>query len=142
MYLLDTDVVSELRKAHSGNADPNVAAWSATAQVGALYISVVTILELEIGVIRIERRDAAQGGVLRAWLEGRVLPAFDGRVLPIDAPVTRRCAPLHVPNRLPYRDAFIAATALVHGMTVVTRNVADFVSTGVALLNPWQPRTS
>jgi predicted nucleic acid-binding protein len=71
-----------------------------------------------------------------------VLPAFDGRVLPVDSPIAHRCAPLHVPNRLPYRDAFIAATALVHGMTVVTRNVADFVGTGVALLDPWQPRTS
>ena len=142
MYLLDTDVVSELRKARSGKADPNVAAWSATAQVATLFVSVVTILELEIGVIRLERRDAAQGSVLRTWFEGRMLPAFEGRVLPVDVPIAQRCAPLHVPNRLPYRDAFIAATALVHGMTVVTRNIADFAGTGVAVLNPWQPRTS
>jgi len=142
MYLLDTDVVSELRKTRSGKADPNVAAWSATAPVGTLYLSVVTILELETGVISIERRDDAQGRVLRAWLEGHVLPAFDGRVLPIDTAVARRCAPLHVPNPLAELDALIAATALVHGMTVVTRNVADFVATGVALLNPWQRPSS
>ena len=142
MYLLDTHVVSELRKARAGKADPNVVAWSATAPVGALYISAVTILELEIGVLRLERRDVAQGRLLRAWLEDQVLPAFDGRVLPIDTAVARRCAPLHVPNPLAELDALIAASALVHGMTVVTRNVGDFVATGVALLDPWQPRTS
>jgi len=142
MYLLDTDVVAELRKVRLGKADPNVAVWSATAPVGTLYLSAVTILELETGVVGMERRDAAQGRVLRAWLEDHVLPAFDGRVLPIDTAVARRCAPLHVPNPLAEFDALIAATALVHSMTVVTRNVADFVATGVALLNPWQPRTS
>jgi hypothetical protein len=142
MYVLDTAVVSELRKTRSGKADPSVVTWSASAPVGGLYLSVVTILELEIGVLRLERRDVAQGRMLRAWLEDSVLPVFDGRVLPIDTAVARRCAPLHVPNRLPYRDAFIAATALVHSMTVVTRNVADFAGTGVALLNPWQPQTS
>jgi hypothetical protein len=138
MYLLDTDVVSELRKVRSGKADPNVAAWSATAPVGTLYLSVVTILELETGVIDVERRDGAKGRVLRAWLEDHVLPAFDGRVLPIDTAVARRGASLHVPKPLADLDALIAATALVHGMTVVTRNVADFVASGVALLNPWQ----
>jgi toxin FitB len=138
MYLLDTDVVSELRKVRSGKADQNVAQWSATAPVGALYLSVISILELEIGILRLERRDLPQGLVLRAWLDKHVLPAFDGRVLPIDAAVARRCALLHVPNPRAYRDSFIAATALVHGMTLITRNVADFAATGVALLNPWQ----
>ena len=142
MYLLDTDVVSELRKTRSGRADPNVAAWSAAAPVGTLYLSVVTILEIETGVIRLERRDVTQGRALRAWLEDHVLPAFDGRVLPIDTAIARRCAGLHVPNPLADLDALIAATALVHAMTVVTRNVADFVTTGVALLNPWQPASS
>jgi toxin FitB len=142
MYLLDTDVVSELRKTRSGRADPNFAAWSAAAPVGMLYLSVVTILEIETGVIRVERRDVTQGRALRTWLEDHVLPAFDGRVLPIDTAVARRCAPLHVPNPVAELDALIAATALVHGMTVVTRNVGDFVATGVALLNPWQPTSS
>lgn len=142
MYLLDTDVVSELRKTRSGRADPNVAAWSAAVPVGTLYLSVVSILEIETGVIRVERRDVAQGRALRAWLEDHLLPAFDGRVLPIDAAVARRCAPLHVPNRLAELDALIAATALLHRMTIVTRNVADFEPTGVALLSPWQPVSS
>jgi predicted nucleic acid-binding protein len=142
MYVLDTPVISELRKTRSGKADPNVVTWSAAAPVGALFISAVTIFELEIGVLRLERRDVAQGRMYRAWLEDSVLPAFDGRVLPIDTAVARRCAPLHVPNPRADRDAFIAATALVHSMTVVTRNVADFSGTGVALLNPWQPQAS
>jgi toxin FitB len=142
MYLLDTPVISELRRARSGKADSNVVAWSATAPVGTLYISVLTILELETGVLSVERRDGAQGRVLRSWLEDQVLPAFDGRVLPIDTAIARRCASLHVPNRVAELDALIAATALVHSMTVVTRNVADFVPTGVALLNPWQRPTS
>ena len=84
-----------------------------------------------------ERRNAEQGAVLRRWLEGEVLSAFEGRILPIDAPIARRSAALHVPDPRPERDALIAATALVHGLTVVTRNTADFEPTGVALLNPW-----
>jgi predicted nucleic acid-binding protein len=135
--LLDTNVVSELRKAKSGKADPAVTAWAATVPAGSLYISVVTLLELEMGVLRIERRDARQGAIMRAWLDGQVVPAFSGRVLPIDSPVAVQCARLHVPDRLSERDAMIAATAIVHGMTVVTRNVADFRASGVQLLNPW-----
>jgi predicted nucleic acid-binding protein len=94
-------------------------------------------MELEQGVLMIERRDPAQGRVLRTWLESQVMPAFDDRVLPIDAAVARRCASLHVPRTRGERDALIAATALVHGMAVVTRNVADFEPTGVAVINPW-----
>jgi hypothetical protein len=142
MYVLDTAVVSELRKKRSGKADPNVVKWSSAVPVGALFISAVTILELEIDVLRLERRDVPQARVLKAWLEDQVLPTFDGRVLPIDTAVARRCAPLHVPNPLDDADAFIAASALVHRMTVVTRNVADFMGTGVPVLNPWEPRTS
>lgn len=85
----------------------------------------------------VERRDLAQGALLRAWLQERVLPAFEGRILPIDTPVARRCAALHAPNPASDRDALIAATALVHGLTVVTRNTADFIATGARLLNPW-----
>lgn len=139
MYILDTNVVSELRKAGSGRAEPRVLAWVAGVPAGTLFLSVISILELELGVLLIERRDPDQGGVLRRWLETRVLPAFADRVLPIDTAVARRCARLHVPDRQSERDALIAATALVHGMAVVTRNVADFAATGVALVNPWQP---
>jgi predicted nucleic acid-binding protein len=98
----------------------------------------ITLLELELGVLQIERRDAAQGMMLRAWLDGQVMPAFDGRILAVDADVVRRCARLHVPDPRSERDALITATALIHGMTVVTRNTGDFEATGVVLLNPWR----
>jgi toxin FitB len=137
--LLDTNVVSELRKAKSGKADSAVLAWAAAVAPGSLYISVITVLELEMGVLRIERRDAKQGAVMRQWLGGQVLPAFDGRILPIDTAVALQCARLHVPDRLSERDALIAATAMVHGMRVVTRNVTDFEASGVPLQNPWEP---
>ncbi len=138
MYLLDTNVVSELRKAKSGKADANVVAWAASVPVGGLFISAITVLELEMGVLQVERRDPSQGAVLRSWMTSHVLPAFPGRVLPVDVAVALRCAQLHVPNRCSERDALIAATALVHGMTVVTRNVADFQPSGAAMLNPWE----
>ncbi len=137
MYLLDTNVVSELRKAKAGKADKNVIAWAAKVSADSLFLSVITILELETGVQLVARRDPAQGTLLRAWLEGHVLLAFSGRILPVDVPVAQRCAKLHVPDRRSDRDALIAATALVHGMTVVTRNIADFQATGVELLDPW-----
>ena len=141
MYLLDTNVVSELRKAKSGRADPNVVAWAQPIPVGSLFLSTITVLELELGVLLIERRDAAQGKVLRTWLDQSVLPAFEGRILPVDVEVARRCARMHVPDRRSERDALIAATALVHGMTVVTRNIPDFSGVDLTLLDPWQTGT-
>jgi toxin FitB len=137
MFVLDTNVVSELRKVRTGKADVNVAAWAATVDAAALFVSAITIMELETGVLRVEQRDVTQGAMLRAWLDQHVLPEFTGRVLPVDTVVAQRCARLHVPDPRSERDALIAATALVHGMTVVTRNVADFMATGVAILNPW-----
>ena len=137
MFVVDTNVVSELRKARSGKADKRVVAWAGTVTPGALFVSAITVLELELGVLLAERRDVAQGAFLRAWLDGQVLPAFAGRVLDVDAVVARRCAALHVPDRRSDRDALIAATALIHGMSVVTRNVADYTPTGVAVLDPW-----
>jgi toxin FitB len=138
MYLLDTNVVSELRKVKVGRADAHVAAWAQNIPVARLFISVITLLELESGVLLLSRRDSAQGDLLRQWLSDHVMPAFAGRILPVNEAVTLRCAPLHVPDPQPERDALIAATALVHGMTVVTRNVADFEPLGVALLNLWK----
>lgn len=138
MFLLDTNVISELRKAGDGKADANVTAWLSGADAASFYISAVTLMELELGVLRVERRDPAQGERLRTWMRTHVLPEFSARTLPIDAAVALRCARLHVPDPRPERDAYIAATALVHGMTVVTRNLADFVPTGVWLLNPWE----
>lgn len=137
MFVLDTNVVSELRKVRSGKADPHVAAWADAVDAGSLHLSSVTVLELELGVLQLERKDARQGALLRTWLDTLVLPEFNGRILAIDAAVAQRCARLHVPDPRAERDALIAATALVHGMTVVTRNTADFEATGVPLLNPW-----
>lgn len=137
MYVLDTNVVSELRKARAGKADPRVTAWASSVPGQCLFLSVITILELDIGVLLVERRDPAQGALLRTWLEDHVLTAFDGRVLAVDTAVARRCAKLHVPDPRADRDALIAATALAHGMTVVTRNVADFETIAVSLLDPW-----
>ncbi|MDX1654105.1 MAG: type II toxin-antitoxin system VapC family toxin [Candidatus Competibacteraceae bacterium] len=139
MYLLDTNVVSELRKVRANRADARVAAWADRARAAELFISVITVQELEIGVLRAERRDSAQGAMLRTWLERQVLPAFAERILAVDTAVARLSAGFHVPDPRPVRDTLIAATALVHGMTVVTRNTADFASTGVPLLNPWEP---
>ncbi|EAR20636.1 type II toxin-antitoxin system VapC family toxin [Nitrococcus mobilis] len=137
MYLLDTNIVSELRKAKAGKANKNVKAWGESVSATSLYLSAIAILELEMGVLLIERRDPLQGKMLRTWLDDYVLPAFSERILAVDTAVARRCAKLHVPNRPSDRDALIAATALVHGMAIVTRNVADFEPTGVEVFNPW-----
>jgi predicted nucleic acid-binding protein len=137
MFILDTKVVSEMRKIRMGKADPNVGKWAASVDAGSLYISAITILELEIGVVQLERKDPKQGAMLRTWLDTLVVPEFGGRTFPVDAAVARRCARLHVPDPHAERDALIAATALVHGMTIVTRNTADFEATGAKIFNPW-----
>jgi predicted nucleic acid-binding protein len=140
MYLLDTNVVSELRKVRAGRSDPGVAAWADQVEPGSLFLSTITLHELELGVLLMERRDAKQGSLLRQWLEQAVLPAFSGRILVVDAAVARRSAAIHGPDPQPFRDGLIAATALEHNLVVVTRNLADFEATGVKLLNPWQQR--
>ncbi len=137
MYILDTNVVSELRKARTGRIDTNVATWAESMEASDLFISSITIMELELGILSVERRDAMQGSLLRSWFEQHVLPEFSGRTLPVDTAVALRCARLHVPDKRGERDALIAATALVHGMTIVTRNVVDFEPTGVSIINPW-----
>ncbi len=137
MFVLDTNVVSELRKAKAGKADRGMVSWASGVLPEDLFVSVITILELETGVLLVQRRDPKQGALIRSWLDQQVLPAFSGRVLSVDTAVAQRCAALHVPDPRSERDALIAATAMVHNMTVVTRNVADFQATGVPLLNPW-----
>ena len=137
MYLLDTNVISELRKAGDGKADANVITWLSGVDAATFYLSAVTVMEVELGILWIERRDPAQGGRLRAWMNNHILPEFADRTLPVDTAVALRCAALHAPDPCSERDAFIAATALVHGMTIVTRNTADFKATSVPLLNPW-----
>jgi predicted nucleic acid-binding protein len=135
MYILDTNVVSELRKAKK--AHQTVKKWAQPLPAASLYISVISVLELEIGILLIERRDQEQGTILRAWMDRHVLPTFSGRILVIDTAVAQRCATLHVPYPRSDRDALIAATALVHGLTVATRNVTDFERMGVGVVNPW-----
>lgn len=142
MYLLDTNVISELRKVGDGKADAAVVTWVSGVDAGEMFISALTLMELEIGILRVERRDAAQGARLRAWFETQVCPEFEERTLSIDGAIARRCARLHVPDPKSERDALIAATALEHGLTVVTRNMADFAATGVSLINPWDEKTS
>jgi len=137
-YLLDTNVISELRKVGDGKADANVVAWIEAEDAARFFISAITILELERGVLGVQRRDAAQGARLRSWLDGQVRPEFAGRILTVDDTVATRCAHLHVPDRRNEVDALIAATALVHDMIVATRNVRDFDGTGVVVIDPWQ----
>jgi toxin FitB len=135
MYILDTNVISELRKARK--AHPNVKKWAEPLPSASLYISAISVLELEIGILLVDRHDKQQGAILRTWMEGHVLPTFSNRILAIDTAAAPRRPTLHVPNPRSDRDALIAATALVHGLTVATRNIADFERTGVGVLNPW-----
>jgi predicted nucleic acid-binding protein len=135
-YLLDTDVISELRKP-AGRAEPNVHAWARQQSTSDLSISVITVMEIEIGVARLERRDPRQGEVLRKWLERDLLAAFSTRIWPIDLAVVRRAATMHVPDPRPERDVLIAATALTLNLVVVTRNASDFQPLGVEVLDPW-----
>lgn len=135
MFLLDTNVISELRR--PDKADRNVVAWANAVPAANFFMSAISILEIELGARLIERKDAAQGAILRNWIDTQVLARFEGRILAIDTAVAQRCAQRHVPNPRAERDALIAATALVHGLTVVTRNVGDFEPTGVPLHNPW-----
>jgi toxin FitB len=137
MFLLDTNVISELRKAKSRKADRNVLRWAESTSTSSLFLSVISILELEIGILRVERKAIPQGKILRHWLNEQLLPAFTSRIISMDIAIAQACAKLHVPNPCSGRDAIIAATALAHGFTVVTGNTADFSGTGVSLLNPW-----
>lgn len=138
MFILDTNVIAELRKGRNGRADANVIEWAGSVLAENQYLSVITVLELEKGVLIVRRRDSRQGALLRAWLDNQVIPAFGSRIIPIDTAIAQRCAALHVPDPQSERDTLIAVSALVHGMTVVTRNTQDFVATGVLTLNPWQ----
>jgi predicted nucleic acid-binding protein len=138
MYLLDTNVISEMRKSQKQRADPGVQRWADRVEGRSLYLSTISVLESETGILLMRRKDPAQAEVLREWLHDYILPGFAGRILGVDVEVALRCAELHIAATSPYRDSLIAATALVHGFTVVTRNVKDFVPMGVKVLNPWE----
>ena len=135
MFVLDTNVISELRRGKP-NQSQQVRAWAAMHPASKLYLSAISILELEVGVQSLERRTSQQGGALRVWLTG-VRLAFNGRILAFAEDTAPICATLHVPNRCAERDAMIAASTIEHGFTLVTRNTADFINTGARLLNPW-----
>ena len=135
MFLFDTNVISELRV--PSRAHQNVKAWTSNASRADIYISVVTVMEIELGAVLKHRKDPLQANVFRTWLHQRILPAFEGRILPVNTQTALRWAHLQAPRTRSYRDALITATALEHGLTVVTRNVADFEGTGVGIVNPW-----
>ena len=138
MYLLDTNIVSEIRKIKTGKADPGVAAWTRRTATGLTFISAITIQELEHGVLLTQRRDPATGSILRSWLDNDVYNAFEQRILSVDSTVARLAAALHVPNPAPVNDALIGATALANRMTIVTCNSSDFERfDGLQVLNPW-----
>ncbi len=138
MFVLDTNVVSELRKAAAGKANPGVTDWADSIPTPLMFMSVITLHELEHGVLLAERRDPEQGKILRSWLDSSVAAAFEDRLLPVSADIARTAAALHVPDPTPFRDALIAATAICHDMTVITRNTSDFERyTNLNLTNPW-----
>lgn len=137
MYLLDTNVISELRKAGSNTADANVIQWAKDKPTSSLFISAITVLEIEMGVLQIERKDPKQAAIYRTWLNSHVLKAFSDRVLPFDTSVALKCAQLHVPNPKSERDAMIASTSIIHGLTLVTRNEKDFNHMDIEVVNPW-----
>jgi predicted nucleic acid-binding protein len=136
MFLLDTNVVSELRRTE--RADISVVRWSQAQDPATFHISVVTLMEIRHGALLIQRRDARQAAVFLRWLNDRILSEFRERTIPVSAEIALACAALHVPNPKSERDAWIAATALVLDMTVVTRNTRDFDQTGAKLFNPWE----
>ncbi len=137
MFLLDTNIISESRKLGSPRIDPHVAEWLGQIDVEATYVSAMTIFELERGVRQMERRDAKQGAALRRWLDDQIMPTYEHRTLPLSREVALICAGLHIPDPKSERDAWIAATALGAGLTLVSRNVADFAGMGVELINPF-----
>lgn len=136
-FLLDTNVVSEIRKAEHGTADANVLGWVRSVPSSSLWLSVISLHELEVGVGLVERRDTAQGELLRRWVDHRLLPAFADRLLVIDEDVVRASGRCHVTDPRDIRDTLIAATAAVHDLTVVTRNVSDFTGLPARVINPW-----
>ena len=138
MFLLDTNIISESRKLGSPRIDPRVAEWLGQIDVEATYVSAMTIFELERGVRQMERRDAKQGTALRRWLDDQIMPTYEHRTLPLSREVALICAGLHIPDPKSERDAWIAATALDAGLTLVSRNVVDFAGMGVELINPFE----
>ena len=140
MYLLDTNIISEIRKLAKNKCDKNVADWVRSTSKDLMFANAVVMMELERGVMSIERKDTTQGKLLRHWFEMDVKPAFHGKILKIDEQTAQICAKLHIPDHAPENDAWIAASAIQHNLVLVTRNTADFARTGVKLFNPFEER--
>lgn len=137
MYLMDTNVISESRKVHLGKANTGLTLWTESTAQNSMYVSVITLMEIEQGILGLSRRDKKQGNMLNEWFQQTVRPAFSGRILDVDESIALLCASLHVPDKKPANDALIAATAMVHGLTLVTRNTADFENLNISLFNPF-----
>ena len=138
MYLLDTNIISESRKLGTSRVDPRAARWFDRVDVETTFVSAMTIFELERGVRQMERRDAAQGSVLRRWLDDQVMATYEHRTLPLSRAVALICAGLHIPDPKSERDAWIAATAIDADLTLASRNTGDFASMGVRLIDPFE----
>lgn len=139
MYLLDTNVLSEMRKLNSFKINPNVATWLNRVYPEELYLSVLTIMEIKVGILGLKHRnDYQQTTVLNSWLTQEIQPKFAQRILPITTEIALSCASLHIPNKRPFSDALIAATAIQHNLTLVTRNIKDFQGLKLRLINPFE----
>jgi predicted nucleic acid-binding protein len=138
MLLLDTNVISELRKVTHGRTDPRFVAWSNDLRWSDLFLSAITIYELEVGISRLEEYDRLQALKLRTWFQEKVLARFEQRILVVDTAIALRSGQLQLQRTRQVEDTLIAATAQIHRMTLVTRNTQDFDDTGTQLFNPWQ----
>lgn len=136
-YLFDTNVISELRKP-PGRVNPRVASWADNLAEGNVYISSISVFEIERGILLKQRTDPVQAERLRDWFNGQVKVQFKGRILPFDEDVASVAAAMHVPDPKATADSLIAATAQVHSLIVATRNTPGFESMGVELVNPWE----
>lgn len=136
MFLFDTNVISEFRKIEKGKANTGVIRWSENHDIRLAYISVITVMEIQQGILRLARKDEAQAQRLQQWRD-KILNTFEGRIIPVTTEIALQCAGFHVPDKQPANDALIAATAKVKGLTVVTRNSKDFDFSGVKVFNPF-----
>lgn len=137
MYLLDTNIVSELRKAEKGRADAQVLQWFSCIKIQHAYLSVISLAEIQTGILLLARRDEQAAAILQDWLKMRLLPEFAQRILPLDVQAALLSAQFHVPDKSPLNDAYIAATAKTHGLTLVTRHVRDFAGLGIEVFDPF-----
>ena len=138
MYLLDTNIISELKKLDSGKIHPQVQRWAYSINLMQTKISVVSITEIRTGILSLARKDQAQAASLDNWFTNRLLPAYRTKTLPVDAKVALIYAQLNVPNKRPINDAYIAATAIAHKLKLVTRNIQDFQGIPITLENPFE----